>query len=97
MTIANPNLRKLLAEPDIASYAKILAEIPPGWYTNPELAWRVAGPDPDDRADFYELVDALVEAGKLHCISAWHNKHPLRVFQIEFDRLRMLFAAAGVE
>lgn len=97
MSIANQELRKLLEDPKIAGYAKVLSEIPAGWYTNPELAWRVAGSDPNDRADVYDLIDALVDAGKLRCISAWHNRQPLRVFQLQFDRLRMLLAAAGIE
>lgn len=84
-------LRQLLHQPDIAQFADRLAEVPPGYYSNPELAHRVAGGDREDRKVFYYFVDALVDHGTIQAILAMHNRSLLRIIQIPED-LHDLFA-----
>ena len=93
MTISeHPELQKLLADPEIAKYAKSLAEMPPGFYSNPELGHRVAGSDLENRRAFYKLVNVLERSGDLATLSAWHNSSTLRIIEIEDGYLRELFA-----
>ena len=97
MTISNPELRKLLEDPEIAALAKTLSEIRPGWYSGPQLAWRVGGTDSDNRTRVYALLDALADAGKLHGLSVCHNNRPLKAYEIQFDTLPMLLRSEGIE
>ena len=92
MTTIASKLKPFLQNPDIAEFAGRLAELEPGYYTNPELGHRVAGPSANDRAKFYHLVNALVETGELQSITAWHNQSPIRILHIEDGHLRDLFA-----
>ncbi len=88
----HPELQKLLAEPEIAKYAKSMAEMPPGYYSNPELGHRVAGNDLEDRKAFYRLVNTLERCGEIATLNAWHNQSRLRIIEIEDGYLRDLFA-----
>ena len=90
--IDHPELEQLLKAPEMAEYAETLAEIPPGFYSNPELGHRVAGSDIVRRKTFYNLVNVLVDCGELATLTAWHNNGPLRIIEIEENHLRELFA-----
>jgi hypothetical protein len=92
MTTIASKLRPFLQSPDIAEFARRLAEVEPGYYSNPELGHRVAGTSASDRAKFYHFITVLVETGELQSISAWHNQSPIRILHIEDGHLRDLFA-----
>ena len=91
-SITDPELVRLLKRPEMVGFAKKLATVESGYYSNPELGHRVAGSDNIDRTLFYRLVDALEKCGELECIAALHNKATMRIVHIDGDHLRDLFA-----
>jgi hypothetical protein len=86
-------LAQLLAQPYTADYLRELADYP-GWNSNPQLGWALAGEDRTGRSTVYKMLDVLVRAGVLEAIAVAHNNNSLRCVLVDRSALLDLLAGA---
>ena len=69
-----------------------LAEFPDGWATAPQIAWDVAGSDPEDRRAIYRALKKLAAAEVWDSIEARHNDGIMYVYCADPAAIRDLLA-----